>query len=191
MFYNLHYSLQGLQASGQTGESGVVPGNRDLGSPCDSPTAPSPSRSPNRPPYWPSDLQCPGPQVPYATQHDRPVPCPDQVPAQAVLSPEDAVLAQDHWPAHLSPGRSSPPWRKRMGEYVRQYNPRRGPNQCSKCKKPKVAPSHRQYFGNWYCEETTGESYEDWAQRMYLKGYTSRKRRQPPPDEEDPTADPP
>lgn len=81
--------------------------------------------------------------------------------------------------------------RKRMGEYVRQYKPRRGPSQCSQCKKPKVAPSHRQYFGNWYCEETTGESYEDWAERMCLRGYTSRKRRQPPPDEEDPTADPP
>lgn len=44
--------------------------------------------------------------------------------------------------------------------------PRRGPNQCSKCKKPKVEPSHRQYFGNWYCKETTGESYDDLAERM-------------------------
>lgn len=37
--------------------------------------------------------------------------------------------------------------------------PRRGPNQCSKCKKPKVEPSHRQYFGNWKPQEkatTTG-----------------------------------
>lgn len=65
------------------------------------------------------------------------------------------------------------------------------PNQFSNCKKPKVAPSHRQYFGNWYCEETIGESYEDWTERMRLRGYTSRKRRQPPPDEEDPTADQP
>lgn len=82
--------------------------------------------------------------------------------------------------------------RKKMGEYVRQYNPL-WTNQTSAAiaKKPKAAPSHRQFFGNWYCEETIGESYEDWTKRMRLRGYTSRKRRQPPPYEEDPTADPP
>lgn len=37
--------------------------------------------------------------------------------------------------------------RKRMGEYVRQYKPRRGPSQCSQCKKPKVAPSRTSATG--------------------------------------------
>lgn len=79
--------------------------------------------------------------------------------------------------------------RKRMGEYVRQYKFRRGLSQCSQCKKSKVVFSYRQYFGNWYCEEIIGESYEDWVERMCFRGYISRKRRQFSLDEEDSIVD--
>ncbi|XP_062605331.1 uncharacterized protein LOC134267127 [Saccostrea cucullata] len=72
--------------------------------------------------------------------------------------------------------------KEEMGEYVNKYAPRRGPNRCSKCKEPKTAPRHRQYFGNWYCQATSEESYADWVQRMVQRGYSNRKRKKPPPD---------
>ena len=37
---------------------------------------------------------------------------------------------------------------------------------CSKCGKKKDPENHKQYFGNWYCNTMTDESFETWRENL-------------------------
>lgn len=104
--YSIHYRDRRRQARQE--EVVLSQGIEISDPPGDSPTAPSPASQQTG---HPIDLQCPGPQVPAATQHGRPVPRPDQVPAQDALAPDDAIPAQDHTPSRNCPGPSPVPLR--------------------------------------------------------------------------------
>lgn len=64
------------------------------------------------------------------------------------------------------------------GQNVRRYKKRKEVTTCSKCKKDRLPETHHQHFGNWYCQETATETFEEWKARMVEKKYTSRKRKQ-------------
>lgn len=47
---------------------------------------------------------------------------------------------------------------------------------CSKCGKKKDPENHKQYFGNWYCNTMTDESFETWRENLKNnKGYKKKK----------------
>ena len=47
---------------------------------------------------------------------------------------------------------------------------------CSKCGQPRDPKLHKQYFGNWYCQATENQSYEEWRENFKTKGYGKRKK---------------
>lgn len=46
---------------------------------------------------------------------------------------------------------------------------------CSKCKEERKPDSHKQYFGNWYCEKSATQSYDDWRAELQKRGYKKKK----------------
>ncbi|XP_076876832.1 uncharacterized protein LOC143526077 [Brachyhypopomus gauderio] len=46
---------------------------------------------------------------------------------------------------------------------------------CRRCQKERKPPTHQQYFGNWYCEETDTMSLEDWKAMLVARGYGKKK----------------
>ena len=57
----------------------------------------------------------------------------------------------------------------------RQYVRKVQVTMCRQCKKERDSAMHRQYFGNWYCQATAKESYEEWKMGFQGKGYGKRK----------------
>ncbi|KAI9545072.1 hypothetical protein NQZ68_039591 [Dissostichus eleginoides] len=54
---------------------------------------------------------------------------------------------------------------------------RRGSNlDQAKCNKDRKPPAHLQYFGNWYCQESETQSYEEWRAVLEQRGYGGKKR---------------
>lgn len=69
------------------------------------------------------------------------------------------------------------------GTVTRKYMKKTDVILCSKCKKERKPPSHRQYFGNWYCEESDTQSYGEWRAVLEKRGYGKKK----PGDDNPPT----
>lgn len=61
------------------------------------------------------------------------------------------------------------------GSKTRKYVRSSKPIVCGKCGKPRDPDVHKQYFGNWYCQETESVSYEQWKERHKNKGYGKKK----------------
>lgn len=59
----------------------------------------------------------------------------------------------------------------------RRYKPRTGRSVCSKCGKPRTADSHKQFYGNQFCAETSAVSHEVWLKELKDKGYGRRVKR--------------
>ncbi|XP_048743322.2 uncharacterized protein LOC125656781 [Ostrea edulis] len=142
----------------------------------------SPPSSPNR---MPSPLRLPSPPR---------LPSPTRLPPPSVvLQPYQQRTVPVVLIGPLRPSKSTASYRRKVekkraeGERVKTYTPRVGPNKCGKCGAAKIAPTHRQYFGNWFCQATAEQSYEEWMRAMIARGYTSRKRKAP----DDPSEEPP
>jgi len=59
---------------------------------------------------------------------------------------------------------------------------------CNKCKKDRKPPSHRQYFGNWFCQDSSPVTFDEWKHEMVARGYGKKKKPArmvtPPPEKE-------
>ena len=66
--------------------------------------------------------------------------------------------------------------REMAGNRTRKYVRSTKPIVCGKCSKPRDAELHKQYFGNWYCQSTASESYEEWKKELEKKGYGKRRK---------------
>ena len=59
---------------------------------------------------------------------------------------------------------------------LKKYRPTTGASQCSKCQKDRTsATGHHQYFGNWFCPQTTTETYEGWRARLQTEKEYKKK----------------
>ena len=53
------------------------------------------------------------------------------------------------------------------GVKVRKYQRKEGAVvTCKMCGQNRVAPAHRQYFGNWHCQSTNTETFENWRDEL-------------------------
>lgn len=66
--------------------------------------------------------------------------------------------------------------REDTGTVTRKYVRKTDVILCRKCNKERKAPSHLQYFGNWYCEETETQSYAEWRAVLEERGYRKKKK---------------
>lgn len=58
---------------------------------------------------------------------------------------------------------------------TKRYKPREGFSKCSKCQSDRTpATGHKQYFGNWFCPNTSTETYEQWRARLAEKKYKKK-----------------
>lgn len=48
---------------------------------------------------------------------------------------------------------------------------------CKKCQKERMPPSHLQYFGNWYCEQSETQSHDEWRAKLEKQGYGGKRAR--------------
>ncbi|XP_071325194.1 uncharacterized protein [Trachinotus anak] len=75
--------------------------------------------------------------------------------------------------------------RELSGSFKRKYIKKTDVILCSKCKKERKPPSHLQYFGNWYCEVSETQSYDEWRAVLEKRGYGEKKGQKtednPPP----------
>ncbi|KAL5019738.1 hypothetical protein ScPMuIL_002636 [Solemya velum] len=106
-----------------------------------------------------------------------------QVPVQQNLTSDFNIpVSQQSTPSSSTPRSTAWYQRKKEGQMkegqnVRRYKKRKEVTTCSKCKKDRLPETHHQHFGNWYCQETATETFEEWKARMVEKKYTSRKRK--------------
>ncbi|XP_041859650.1 uncharacterized protein LOC121651452 [Melanotaenia boesemani] len=66
---------------------------------------------------------------------------------------------------------------EQAGISKRKYSKKTDIIVCSKCQKDRKPQTHRQYFGNWYCEETETQSYEEWRALLEKREYGKRKKK--------------
>ncbi|KAK7157016.1 hypothetical protein R3I94_006926 [Phoxinus phoxinus] len=65
--------------------------------------------------------------------------------------------------------------REHTGTVTRKYVRKTDVILCRKCNKERKPPSHLQYFGNWYCEESETQSYDEWRAVLMERGYRKKK----------------
>ncbi|XP_078791981.1 uncharacterized protein LOC110014839 [Oryzias latipes] len=70
---------------------------------------------------------------------------------------------------------------EKMGIMKRKYIKKTETITCSKCGGNRQPPSHRQYFGNWFCEATETQSFDNWRAELQKRGYGKKKRGNDPP----------
>ncbi|KAK1887486.1 Platelet glycoprotein Ib alpha chain [Dissostichus eleginoides] len=66
--------------------------------------------------------------------------------------------------------------REQSGTGKRKYVKKTDAILCKKYNKDRKPPAHLQYFGNWYCQESETQSYEDWRAVLEQRGYGEKKR---------------
>ncbi|XP_023811165.1 uncharacterized protein LOC105354341 isoform X1 [Oryzias latipes] len=113
------------------------------------------------------------------------------VPFSFVMPPPPAVPIILAVPPSPQPLSSTPyttqQYRKRkmeaekMGIMKRKYIKKTETITCSKCGGNRQPPSHRQYFGNWFCEATETQSFDNWRAELQKRGYGKKKRGNDPP----------
>ena len=62
------------------------------------------------------------------------------------------------------------------GTTVRKYQPSSKPITCGKCKQARDPATHRQYFGNWYCQASENETFESWREALKEKKEYKKKK---------------
>ncbi|XP_056120612.1 uncharacterized protein LOC130097697 [Rhinichthys klamathensis goyatoka] len=65
--------------------------------------------------------------------------------------------------------------RESAGTVTRKYVRKTDVILCRKCNKERKPPTHLQYFGNWYCEESETKSYDEWRAVLMERGYRKKK----------------
>lgn len=65
--------------------------------------------------------------------------------------------------------------RELAGEHVKKYKERSGPSKCSKCGEDRTG-GHKQYYGNWFCPNTSKQSEEEWRTSLAAKGYKKKNQ---------------
>ncbi|XP_041858769.1 proteoglycan 4-like [Melanotaenia boesemani] len=73
---------------------------------------------------------------------------------------------------------------EQAGIAKRKYSKKTDIIVCSKCQKDRKPPTHRQYFDNWYCEETETQSYEEWRALLQKREYGKRRKKNKAENEE-------
>jgi len=135
------------------------------------------------PPLAPTSLAVPG-------QPSRPLPVilPTPVsfqpimllvapPGQTMPAAAAAAAAHPSVPYTTEYYRKKKMEKEQMGMKSRKYVRKTEVIICKKCSKERKPPSHIQYFGNWFCEETATESFTDWRAALQTRGYGKKRPR--------------
>ncbi|AWO96044.1 Hypothetical protein SMAX5B_006830 [Scophthalmus maximus] len=64
---------------------------------------------------------------------------------------------------------------ERTGTFKRKYERKTDVILCKKCLRERKPPSHLQYFGNWYCEESETQTYVEWRTGLEKLGFGKKK----------------
>lgn len=130
------------------------------------------------PPLAPTSLAEPGqPSRPLPVILPTPVSFP---PIMLIVAPSGQTMpaaAQPSVPYTTEYYRKKKQEREQMGMKSRKYVQKTEVIICKKCSKERKPPSHLQYFGNWYCEETATESFTDWRPALQTRGYGKKRPR--------------
>ncbi|KAK9957918.1 hypothetical protein ABG768_012118 [Culter alburnus] len=70
---------------------------------------------------------------------------------------------------------SGPSLSKQMMVVLTPFVRRSGTIQCRKCNKERIRSTHRQYYGNWYCQETETKPFAVWKAELLKRGYGRKK----------------
>lgn len=65
--------------------------------------------------------------------------------------------------------------REQAGHPTRKYVKTTTMIVCKQCNQERKPSSHKQYFGNWYCEATATQSFEEWRAALVAHGYGKKK----------------
>lgn len=63
-----------------------------------------------------------------------------------------------------------------QGSVRRQRYNRKEGTICRQCGQQRLAESHRQYYGNWWCRETSHVTFEEWVDRLKEQGKGKRQK---------------
>ncbi|KAG9334111.1 hypothetical protein JZ751_009146 [Albula glossodonta] len=66
--------------------------------------------------------------------------------------------------------------KEKAGIHSRRYVRKSEVILCKKCQKKREPPTHQQYFGNWYCEETATVPLAEWRESLAAKGYGKKNK---------------
>lgn len=66
--------------------------------------------------------------------------------------------------------------KEREGHVQRQRYNRKSGTTCKQCNKERLPENHRQYFGNWWCQEKAEQTHEDWMEKLREKGVGKRRK---------------
>ncbi|XP_062399917.1 uncharacterized protein LOC134089490 [Sardina pilchardus] len=106
-------------------------------------------------------------------------------PSRLLLPPGVTLVAvgssrgvSGQYPHSASVPYSTQRYRKRKwerGTHTRKYVKRRDVVICKQCQKERKPSTHVQYFGNWYCEETSTVKLSEWRKNLAARGYGKKK----------------
>ncbi|KAJ4921774.1 hypothetical protein JOQ06_025942, partial [Pogonophryne albipinna] len=143
------------------------------------------SQVPPPPPYYALPFLAPTPpfSTPYMMVPSVQLP---QVPGPSQVVPGSSQMMLLNMPLPLvtqalTSGQSNVPYttqqnrerkeeREQSGSGKRKYVKKTDAIICKKCNKDRKPPAHLQYFGNWYCQESETQSYEDWRAVLEQRG---------------------
>ncbi|KAL1265444.1 hypothetical protein QQF64_003471 [Cirrhinus molitorella] len=103
------------------------------------------------------------------------IPLPSAMPPSAQTQTSQAV------PYSTQQYRKRKQEKEQTGIVTRKYVRKTDVILCKKCNKERKQPSHLQYFGNWFCEESETQSYDEWRAVLKERGYRKKKPGNDPP----------
>jgi hypothetical protein len=100
-----------------------------------------------------------------------PPPLPQQLPQPHPIMPTQSTATciqpeQNRSQFHYQKRKAE---KEASGISVRKYQRSSKPIVCGKCKQTRDPATHRQFFGNWYCQATESQTYESWRDALNEK----------------------
>ncbi|KAK5901446.1 hypothetical protein CgunFtcFv8_026315 [Champsocephalus gunnari] len=119
------------------------------------------------PPFSTQFMMVPSVQLPQMMLPNMPLPSAAQAPLTS---------GQNNVPYTTQQYRKRKEEREQSGSAKRKYIKKTDTILCKKCNQDRKPPAHSQYFGNWYCQDSETQSYEDWRAVLEQRGYGEKKR---------------
>ena len=65
---------------------------------------------------------------------------------------------------------------EREGTVVRKRYNRKAGTTCMQCRKERLSETHKQYYGSWWCKETSDVNFDEWVENLKAQGKGKRKK---------------
>ena len=90
--------------------------------------------------------------------------------------PQEVPAAEPQVPPSTMCYRRKRLQQEREGNVQRKRYNRKDGTTCRQCGKERLADSHRQYFGNWWCREKSDVSFEEGVEKLKEQGKGKRRK---------------